>query len=100
MLLAGDFFNAFQVAIFAVVFDWCMEEGNILHFYKKWLEKKKFEWQNGEFITKPFGLCSFCFTFYIAFVFGVFLIGLYPLELFLFAFTSMFFNRLLNKIAK
>jgi hypothetical protein len=66
MLLISEIFYAFQIAVFVAVFQWCMQEGMILSAYRVWMERKAFEWQYG-WITKPMGLCSFCFSdIYIA----------------------------------
>lgn len=97
MLELKELLYAFEVWIFTTVFIWCMEEGNILYPYYKWLERKKFEWNNGEFWTKPLGLCSFCFTFWASIFWGVFIVGLYPISLILFCFTVMFFDRIRTK---
>ena len=97
MLTFLEISYAFQVSIFVTVFMWCMDEGQVLHFYQKWLEKKRFEWQNGDFWTKPLGLCSFCFSFWVSLLFGVFIIGFYPIGLILFCFIVMFIDRIRTK---
>jgi len=93
MLTVEQVFWAFQVAALVGVFSWSIEDGMILHKYRQWLERKKFEWQNGEFWTKPLGLCSFCFSFWVSLLFALFL-GLYPIQILLFCAMVMYFDKL------
>jgi len=87
--------NAFYCAVVANAFVWCMEDGMILSFYGKWLEKKSFEWRHG-WITKPLGLCNFCFNGQVAFWTAV-CTGLYPVEIIIFTSLAMLFDKTINK---
>jgi hypothetical protein len=60
MLTIIDAFHAFQVFCVAWTAQVLMEDGQLLEKYRRWLEKKSFEWQDG-WITKPMGLCARCF---------------------------------------
>jgi hypothetical protein len=93
MLLISEIFYAFQIAVFVAVFQWCMQEGMILSAYRVWLERKAFEWQYG-WITKPMGLCSFCFAGQLGLWTGVFILGFYPFEIILFSCFTMFFDKI------
>jgi hypothetical protein len=93
MLTVEQVFWAFQVATLVGVFAWSIEDGMILSKYRQWLERKKFEWNNGEFWTKPLGLCSFCFSFWVSLLFALFL-GLCPIQILLFCAMVMYFDKL------
>lgn len=93
MLLSPEhILNAALVSVVIAVIQWCMEDGMILGWYRKWLERKAFEWRYSA-ITKPMGLCSFCMTFWIAFPVAVFSLGLYPVQIITFTALSMFFDK-------
>ena len=93
LLQSCHILNAALVSVIIAVIQWCMEDGMILDWYRKWLEKKAFEWRYSA-ITKPMGLCSFCMTFWVAFPVAVFTLGLYPLQIITFTALSMFFDKL------
>ena len=65
MLTITDIFHAFQVFAAAQAAQFLMQDGMPLAAYRRWLERKMFEWQNG-WITKPMGLCAPCFTGQVA----------------------------------
>ena len=92
LLQSCHILNAALVSVIVAVIQWCMEDGMILDWYRKWLEKKAFEWHYSA-ITKPMGLCSFCMTFWIAFPVAVFSLGLYPVQIITFTALSMFFDK-------
>jgi hypothetical protein len=88
--------NAFYCAVVANAVVWCMEDGMIFSFYRKWLEKKSFEWRHGGFLTKPLGLCSFCLAGQISFWTAI-CIGLYPVDIIVFTSLGLFFDKAINK---
>ncbi len=92
LLQSCHILNAALVSVIVAVIQWCMEDGMILDWYRKWLERKAFEWHYSA-ITKPMGLCSFCMTFWIAFPVAVFSLGLYPVQIITFTALSMFFDK-------
>lgn len=51
--------NAFYCAVVANAVVWCMEDGMIFSFYRKWLEEKMANWRHGGFLTKPFRIVFF-----------------------------------------
>lgn len=93
LLQSCHILNAALVSVIVAVIQWCMEDGMIMDWYRKWLERKAFEWQYSR-ITKPMGLCSFCMTFWVAFPIAVFTLGLYPLQIITFVSLSMFFDKI------
>ena len=93
MLLGIHVFYAYLVASLVAVLCWCMEEGMVFGAYGAWLKKKSFEWRHS-WITKPMGLCSFCFSAWVALPFGAFIVGLYPLQIILFISQVMLFDRI------
>ncbi len=92
LLQSCHILNAALVSVIIAVIQWCMEDGMILYWYRKWLERKAFEWHYSA-ITKPMGLCSFCMTFWIAFPVAVFSLGLYPVQIITFTARSMVFDK-------
>lgn len=92
LLQSCHILNAALVSVIVAVIQWCMEDGMIMDWYRKWLERKAFEWHYSA-ITKPMGLCSFCMTFWIAFPVAVFSLGLYPVQIITFTALSMFFDK-------
>ena len=93
LLQSCHILNAALVSVIVAVIQWCMEDGMIMDWYRKWLERKAFEWRYSR-ITKPMGLCSFCMAFWVAFPVAVFSLGLYPVQIITFTALSMFFDKL------
>ena len=84
MLTGTDIFNAFQVFAVAQAILFLMEDGLLLAPYRRFLEKKQFEWRKS-WAVKPLGLCDTCFTGQVSLWWGLFLFGaqagLNPLEI-------------------
>lgn len=54
-----------------------MQDGQLLEKYRRFLEKKHFEWRHG-WIAKPLGLCPRCLSGQTGFWSGLFLFGSEP----------------------
>ncbi len=84
MLTGTDIFHAFQVFAVAQAVLFLMNDGLLLAPYRRFLEKKQFEWRKS-WAVKPLGLCDTCFTGQVSLWWGLFLFGaqagLNPLEI-------------------
>lgn len=74
MLTTGDFFNAFQVFAVAQAALFLMQDDLLLERYRRFLEKKQFEWRHG-WAAKPLGLCGACFSGQSGLWSGLFMFG-------------------------
>lgn len=54
------------IAGFCLFLQYCMEDGQVLEFYKDWLRKQPI------FIGKPLGLCLYCNMFWISLLYYIF----------------------------
>lgn len=76
MLTFIDIFYSLQSFAVAAMFQMLMDDGRPLEKYRRWLDKKAFEWQNG-WIAKPLGLCARCFHGQVGLWSGFFIYGVY-----------------------